>query len=195
MIFKINNKRFSLLILIPVFILAGFCLNYAQEHFYVLSVIKAKISFISLSEPAVANSPLWRLRFHEFMLLFVTASLVVTGGYMLIYSGGVLGYSWIPSTIANNVLLVCMVWFTTFAFIELLFWAVEIRQLDVESALKLKESSRSLSKGIPLSIKEELTLTGVDFHAETPTSIKTIVLLGLVAGLGYLVFWIVKSCN
>jgi len=88
-----------------------------------------------------------------------------------------------------------MAWFTTYAAIDLVFWAVEIRQVDVESALKLKESSRSLSKGIPLSIKEELTLTGVDFHAETPTSIKTIVLLGLVAGLGYLVFWIVKSCN
>jgi len=156
----------------------------------VLSVIKAKINLISLNEPAAPNSPFWRLRFHEFMVLFVMASIVVTGGYILFYSCAVLGYSWIP-----GVLLVCMAWFTTYAAIDLVFWAVEIRQVDVESALKLKESSRSLSKGIPLSIKEELTLTGVDFHAETPTSIKTIVLLGLVAGLGYLVFWIVKSCN
>lgn len=189
---KSVNMIFPALFAISVFVLAIFSIFNAHEHFYVLSVIKTKINLISLNEP---NSPLWRLRFHEFMMLFVIASIVVTGGYMLFYSCAVLGYSWIPGTIANNVLLVCMTWFATFAAIELVFWAMEIRQMDVELALKVQEKSGSLikSKGVLLSMDEELT--GVDFHPESSTSIKTMVLVGLVAGLGYLVFWIVNGSS
>lgn len=189
---KSVNMTFPVLIAISLFILAIFTLINAHEQFHVLSVIKTKINLISLNEP---NSPLWRLRFHEFVLLFVMASIVVTGGYMLFYSCAVLGYSWIPGTIANNVLLACMAWFATFAAIELVFWAADIRQMDVELALKVKESTGSLikSKGTLLSIDKKLT--DVAIHPESSTSIKTMVLVGLVAGLGYLVFWIVNGSS
>ena len=196
-----NNQRYGFhlvyqsplaLIIAFLVLMLIFGVLYMHGYFGVLSLIKSKTKIFSFCDPVTPGSPM--LFIGEFLTQAFLASGFVAAGYLMFYSCAVLWYSWIPGIIAKDVFVLCLIWFTVFSTVKLVYLVIGIHLTEIDLALKLKESSRSLSKGIPLSIDEELR-RGVGFHAEIPKEAKIIWFAGLVAGFGYLVFLVVKGSS